>query len=99
MEEEPSLDEIVEMHAIVHGRVQGVFFRATTQDYAREFGVKGTVKNLSDGTVEIYAQGKRETLDRLISRLKSDAGPGYVESCSVEFYKPITQYEDFSVGY
>ncbi|HLG28689.1 MAG TPA: acylphosphatase, partial [Candidatus Brocadiales bacterium] len=39
-------------HVYVHGRVQGVFFRATTRDKARSLGVKGWVKNCLDGGVE-----------------------------------------------
>jgi len=34
-----------EVHAVAHGNVQGVFFRATTQEYAREMGIVGTVRN------------------------------------------------------
>jgi acylphosphatase len=43
----------------VYGRVQGVFFRANTRDKARELGLRGWVRNMEDGTVEILAEGKR----------------------------------------
>lgn len=44
----------VEMYAVMHGHVQGVFFRETTRRQASELEIVGTVKNLPDGTVEIY---------------------------------------------
>lgn len=50
----------------VHGRVQGVFFRASTQEKAHEVGVKGYVKNEPDGTVYIEAEGPPESLDRFV---------------------------------
>ncbi len=49
----------------VEGRVQGVFFRATTQEQARALGLSGYVRNLPDGSVEVYACGEREALERL----------------------------------
>jgi len=51
----------------VEGQVQGVFFRQTTQEKARELGLKGTVKNCDDDSVEIIATGTKEQLDKLIT--------------------------------
>lgn len=48
---------------IVHGRVQGVFFRAGTRERARELGLTGWVKNLPDGRVEARAHGPANALD------------------------------------
>jgi acylphosphatase len=47
------------LHIVVTGRVQGVFFRASTQRRALDLGISGTAKNLPDGSVEIFAQGDR----------------------------------------
>jgi acylphosphatase len=47
------------LHIIVTGRVQGVFFRASTQRRARGLGIYGTAQNLPDGSVEIFAQGEQ----------------------------------------
>ena len=49
-------------HYIIQGRVQGVAFRYYTQRTAYQLGIKGTVKNLYNGDVEIYAQGKHEAI-------------------------------------
>ncbi len=53
-------------HLFVHGRVQGVFFRDSTRKVAQGLGLAGWVKNCSDGSVEIHAEGDREKLEELI---------------------------------
>jgi acylphosphatase len=57
------------------GRVQGVGFRWTTAEIATRFAVEGYVKNLSNGSVELVAQGKksvvREFLDAVLARFRS----------------------------
>ncbi len=54
------------LHIQVHGRVQGVWFRASAQNRARELNVKGWVRNAPDGSVEIYAEGAEESLDQFV---------------------------------
>jgi len=54
------------VHICVHGRVQGVFFRASAQKVAEGLGLTGWVKNCSDGSVEIHAEGNQEKLEELI---------------------------------
>jgi len=53
-------------HIWVSGKVQGVWYRATTVEEARKLRLTGWVKNLSDGGVEIVAEGPKESLDKLI---------------------------------
>lgn len=49
--------------AIVHGRVQGVYFRAFVKDHAKELGLKGYVRNLSGGrAIEVWAEGEKTKL-------------------------------------
>ncbi len=50
---------------IVEGKVQGVFYRQSTREKATVMGIKGTVKNLPDGNVEIIATGTAEQLEQL----------------------------------
>jgi acylphosphatase len=50
----------------VTGRVQGVYFRRFTQSKAKDLGVKGSVKNLEDGRVEIIAQAEADILETFI---------------------------------
>ena len=50
----------------VHGRVQGVFFRAETRDRARSLGLGGWVRNCPDGTVEAVFEGERERVESMV---------------------------------
>jgi acylphosphatase len=51
----------------VEGDVQGVFFRQSTREKATELGIKGTVKNCNDDSVEIIATGSKDQLDKLVA--------------------------------
>lgn len=53
-----------QFRATIHGKVQGVWFRAWARDTARELGITGWVRNLPDGNVETLAQGSPELLDK-----------------------------------
>ncbi|CAD6871827.1 acylphosphatase [Methylomonas fluvii] len=55
------------LHIIVKGRVQGVYFRAYTQKQAVKLNVKGFVRNLADGSVEIVANGHAEDVQKLVA--------------------------------
>ena len=54
----------------VTGRVQGVGFRWWTQQHAKRLGLRGYVRNLADGSVEVQASGSRESLEQFRSLLK-----------------------------
>ena len=54
-------------HVYVHGRVQGVFFRASARDNARLFDIKGWVKNCFDGSVEAVFEGKKDAVDNMVN--------------------------------
>jgi len=84
------------MHAKIDGLVQGVGFRYTVLDIAEKLALKGTVRNLPDGSVEIYAQGKKALLEDLISKLKNQS-PGHVDKVDVNFYSPTKNYSDFRI--
>ena len=60
-------DEPARVRIIATGRVQGVFFRRAAADQAHKLGVNGWARNLSDGSVEIVAEGKRRNLERLLA--------------------------------
>lgn len=86
-----------ELHAIVWGQVQGVGFRVTTCHYASKLNLQGTVRNLDDGNVEIYAQGSREKLEELIRLLRAHFGKENISSIDTSFTTPTTLYKGFIV--
>lgn len=68
----------------VTGRVQGVFFRAWTEQQARELKVRGWVRNASDGSVEAQLEGEAEAVRALVERLRRGPPSARVESVESE---------------
>jgi acylphosphatase len=64
--------------AFVQGRVQGVGFRWWTRARALELGLTGSATNLTDGRVQVVAEGPREALDALVTLLRGPEAPGEV---------------------
>jgi len=56
---------------IYHGRVQGVGFRYTTRNISRQFEITGFVRNLTDGTVELVAQGQPGEIDHFLDAVRT----------------------------
>lgn len=78
-----------QIQATVHGRVQGVGYRYNTQQIAQNLGVTGFVRNLSDGTVEIVAEGSDEQLNALIDW--AHRGPSGARVTQVDVVKGADQ--------
>ena len=68
------------MTAWVHGRVQGVGFRWWVRSRALELGLAGSAANLSDGRVEVVAEGPREGCESLLAALRGPGTPGRVRT-------------------
>lgn len=75
--------ELKSFHAIVTGRVQGVNFRESTRQKAAKLGVSGWVRNLVDGSVEVYCAGEDQAVEKLKSWLHG--GPSYARVDRVDF--------------
>jgi acylphosphatase len=73
---------------IVTGRVQGVFFRASTRDFALQLGVAGYAKNRDDGSVEVLASGSSEALAALFAWLHHGPPAARVERVEREQMSP-----------
>lgn len=67
-------EHIIEEKAIIKGLVQGVGLRATARHYAQKHGIKGQVRNLADGSVEIHAQGNKHAVDKFFDTLLDHFG-------------------------
>ena len=70
---------------VAHGRVQGVFFRDSTQREAKSAGVSGWVTNRSDGAVEAVFEGEDDAVERLVSFVRR--GPGHADVEDVEVHE------------
>ena len=59
------------MRAVYRGRVQGVGFRFTTLEISRAYDVTGNVRNMPDGSVQLEAEGERETVEAFLAKIAS----------------------------
>ena len=85
------------IHLVIHGRVQGVFFRKYTFEKANELGLKGLVRNLPDGNVEVFAEGPEVVLNEFVEWCHKGSPASKVESVSVEDVL-FSGYKAFTVG-
>jgi acylphosphatase len=85
-------------HVFVSGTVQGVYYRATTRDTARERGVDGWVKNLDDGRVEAVFEGDEETVEGMVEWCHTGSPQAHVEDVKVE-YEPPEGLDGFEIRY
>ena len=87
------------VHMIAHGRVQGVCFRFFVRDLASSTGVKGWVKNLPDGTVEIHAEGEKGALFDFIKEVKKGPYLGYVSELTTDWVTTDNKYSSFNITF
>lgn len=90
---------LASIHVIVHGYVQGVFFRAFVSRQAEELKLSGYVKNLPGGAVEVVAEGERKQLEKLISNLKVGPPAASVERVAASWGKYSGGYAGFKIRY
>jgi len=88
-------DDRTRVHAFVSGRVQGVTYRASTRDAARERGVEGWVKNLDDGRVEAVFEGPAAAVESLVEWCHEGPARARVESVETTTEPPegVTGFE------
>lgn len=80
----------------VTGKVQGVFFRASTRDEAQRLGLRGWVRNEADGSVSIEAEGDQEALDQLVVWCHRGPKRARVTDVTVQAGE-VEHYESFRV--
>jgi len=81
----------------VKGKVQGVYFRATTKAIADQVGAKGFVVNLKDGSVYLEAEGDKFALDTLVEFCHEGPDEAEVESVEVDEVAEIKGFNNFVV--
>jgi acylphosphatase len=90
------LDMKKEVYCVVHGEVQGVYYRQFAKEKADNLGVVGYSKNLDDGTVEVVAQGEEVAVKTFLESASAGPENAQVESINVMWGKieePYTQFD------
>ena len=91
---------LASLHAIVRGRVQGVYFRAFVRSHANALGITGYVRNLpQSGAVEVQAEGERGKLEQLLQSLHKGPSGAIVERVEARWDKYSGDFSSFSVKY
>ncbi len=87
------------VHLLIAGRVQGVFYRASTREKAVELGLKGWVRNLPDGRVEAVAEGDPAVVEKLVEWCRQGPPGARVDGVDVDYQEYKGEFHDFSVRY
>jgi len=86
-------------HVYVSGKVQGVFFRATTRDEARNRGVTGWVRNLPDGRVEAVFEGEEEDVRGMVKFCHEGSRAARVDEVEVDWGDYEGEFSNFEIRY
>ena len=84
-----------QVHIIISGKVQGVYFRDNTCRVARELNLKGFVRNLPNGSVEVVAQG--ENIQELINFCSKGPPTSRVEKTEIKTETPTQEFNEFRI--
>jgi acylphosphatase len=88
---------IVNVHVIISGRVQGVWFRASTKKMAEQIGLTGWVRNKSDGCVEAVFEGEEQLINKMIEWCHQGSPLSKVKNVEVKNQEPTNEFSDFSI--
>ena len=91
------MEPVVRVRVRVRGRVQGVWYRASTQERALALGLSGWVRNLVDGGVELEAQGPSAAVDALVSWCRTGPPMARVDDIAVQKIEPQVPAGSFEV--
>ncbi len=86
-----------QLHMVVRGRVQGVYFRASAQREARRLGVCGWVRNRSDGALEIVAEGEEAAVRDLHGWAQRGPSAARVDKVDTRWRSYVGEYSDFRI--
>ncbi len=86
-----------QLHLVVRGRVQGVYFRASAQREAKRLGLNGWVKNRPDGAVEILTEGEETSIREFFGWAQRGPGAARVEKIETRWRSYVGEFPDFRV--
>lgn len=82
---------------VVRGRVQGVYYRASAQREARQYGLTGWVKNRSDGSVEMVVEGEEDAVKDFLSWAQQGPSTARVEKVETRWRSYTGEFTDFRI--
>lgn len=85
------------IHLVVRGRVQDVFFRASTQREARRLGLTGFVKNRLDGAVEVVAEGEEDQVKDLLNWSQHGPSTARVDKVDTRWRSYTGEFTGFKI--
>ncbi len=85
------------VHVYISGLVQGVFFRARTQEQARMLGLSGWVRNLPDGRVETVFAGDEDKVDKAVQFCQVGPRGAIVKDVVIHEELWTEEFDDFSI--
>ncbi len=91
--------DLARLHAYVSGYVQGVGFRYFTLRTAQQLALVGWVRNLSDGSVEVVAEGRKAVLEAFLTELKRGPQSSRVENVRYTWYPARGEFNKFEVTF
>ena len=86
------------IHIFYDGRVQGVGFRFTVEHIASDLNIKGWVKNLHDGRVEVMAEAQEDVLNEFLKRIRDRMGI-YIVNEVVDWFDSKNEFTSFDVTF
>ncbi|MDP7506784.1 MAG: acylphosphatase [Candidatus Woesearchaeota archaeon] len=87
------------LHLIIHGTVQGVFFRDFTKQQAKSLNITGYVKNQTGNSVELVAEGEEESLNQLLQLCKQGPSSAEVTNLNIKWEEYKNEFKEFSITY
>ena len=89
--------EMASLQAFVHGRVQGVFFRASVESWAEQLNLTGYVRNRPGDVVEVVAEGEKPQLEKLVEHLKVGPPAARVEDVKTNWSEYKGEFDRFRI--
>ena len=91
--------DMASLQATVHGRVHGVFFRASVEEIAARLNLTGYVCNRPGGTVEVVAEGEKPNLEKLVEFLRAGPPAARVQEVLTSWGGYTGSYPDFRITF
>ena len=91
------MTEMASFQAFIHGRVQGVFFRASVEGWAEQLKLTGYVRNRPGGVVEVRAEGEKPNLEKLAGNLKVGPPASRVDEVKINWAEYTGGYTCFRI--